>query len=145
MANRTGPVSAVAQSPDQIAAAAAAARAAGRPVRIFTAPWMAGAWGVCGLAPDGGGMAEVVLDCGADAATALAALRSGWKRIAFNGRADARRKLEDIADRSGAALIEPPERPDVTLRPGDDAKAQLRGWLAANPGRAAAAREGDET
>ena len=119
------PATAVAQSPEQIAAALRLAREDGRALRVFTAPWMAAAYGVRGLDGGGDGAGEVVLDCGADAATALAALRAGWRRIAFSGDAGAGRKLRAIAGRAGAQLVAPPDPPDLVLRYGDDARARL--------------------
>ncbi len=69
-----------------------------------------------------------MLDCGADAGAAMGALRSGWKRLAFAGRADLRKKLADMATQLGAELIEPPQAPDLILPPGADAGAHLRDW-----------------
>ena len=124
------PVSVIAQSPEQIAAAhAAAGLARGRGVRVFTAPWMAAAYGVLGLAPGG---PETVLDCGDDPAAAMAALRAGWRAIAFQGRPEVRAKLAQIAAGSGAGTIEPPDPPDIALLPGEDAAARLRAWADAN-------------
>lgn len=125
MTGREPATAAVAQSPEQIAAALRLAREDGRALRVFTAPWMAAAYGVRGLDRGGNGAGEVVLDCGADAGTALAALRAGWRRIAFSGHAGAGRKLRAIAERAGARLVAPPDPPDLVLRFGDDARARL--------------------
>lgn len=130
------PVTAVAQTPDQIAAACAAAPGFPRPLRVFTAPWMAGAYGVLGIEAG-----EAVLNCGADAGAAMAALRSGWTRIDFSGPPPVRRKLADMAKRAGAALVDAPEAPDIVLAVGDDAAARLRAWAAQR--RPAAAGGGD--
>lgn len=128
------PVTVVAQTPDQIAAARAAAPGLRRPLRVFTAPWMAGAYGILGIEAG-----EAVLDCGADAGAAMAALRSGWTRIAFSGPRPVRRKLADMARKAGATLVDAPETPDIVLAPGDDAAARLRAWAA----RREPARGGD--
>jgi len=47
---------------------------------------------------------DAVLDCGADAGAALAALRLGLKRVAFAGNDEARARLDAIARALGAAL-----------------------------------------
>ena len=128
----------VAQSPEQIAAALAT----GRRIRILTAPWMAAAYGVRGLTPpdDAPRAGEIALDCGADAGTALAALRAGWKLIAFSGRADARRKLSEIAAQMGARTVAPPAAPDIALAHGEDAAERLRAFFDAAPARTSAPR-----
>ena len=51
-----------------------------------------------------GARCDAVLDCGADAGAALAALRLGLKRVVFAGHADARARLAAIARDLGAAL-----------------------------------------
>ena len=130
------PVTVVAQTPEQIAAARAVALA--RSVRVFTAPWMAGAYGVLGIEPG-----DAALDCGADAGAAMAALRSGWTRIAFSGPPPVRRKLADMARKAGAALVDAPAAPDIVLGLEDDAAARLRAW-AAQQGRATASEGGSE-
>lgn len=119
----------VAQSPEQIAEALAT----GRRIRILTAPWMAAAYGVSGLAPpeDTGGEGEIAIDCGADAGAVLAALRAGWKLVAFSGRADAGRKLSGIAAQMGARLIAPPAAPDIVLAHDEDAAERLRAFFSA--------------
>lgn len=132
------PVTVVAQTPDQIAAARAVAPGFPRPLRIFTAPWMAGAYGVLGIEAG-----DAVLDCGADAGAAMAALRSGWTRIAFSGPRPVRRKLADMARKAGAALIDAPEAPDIVLAVGDDAAARLRAWAAQRRPAGAAASDRD--
>ena len=55
-----------------------------------------------------------VIDCGADAGIAMAALRAGWRAIGFTGRADVRAKLADMAEQMGACLAdETPEALDL--------------------------------
>ena len=46
-----------------------------------------------------------VIDCGADAGIAMAALRIGWRTIRFSGPAKVRAKLADIAAQTGARLV----------------------------------------
>ena len=45
-----------------------------------------------------------VIDCGADAGTALGALRIGWKKLRFSGPDSLREKLTDIAAQRDAAV-----------------------------------------
>ena len=119
------------QSPEQIAAALAA----GRRLRILAAPWMAAAYGVRGLAPPAErGACETALDCAGDAAAAMAALRAGWKLVAFSGRAGVRRKLAEIAAQMGARVVAPPAAPDIALAHGEDAAERLRAFFRAAPG-----------
>ena len=73
---------------------------------------------------------ESVLDCGAEAGVALAALRMGFKRVGFSGGDNARAKLEEIA-RALGATIESGGAPDaLDLRDGKDAEASCRSYLA---------------
>ncbi len=96
----------IVHGPDDVAAALAE----GRPETLRTAPWMAAAYGPLVLyemmAAARAAEVPVVLDCASDADIALAALRVGWKHIAFGGRDDVRRKLADIASQCGAELTE---------------------------------------
>ncbi len=45
-----------------------------------------------------------VIDCGADAGTALGALRIGWQRVRFSGPDSLREKLTDIAAQQDATV-----------------------------------------
>ena len=58
-----------------------------------------------------------VIDCGADAGIAMAALRIGWRTVGFSGPAKVRAKLADIAEQMGARLVadeaESPEALDL--------------------------------
>ena len=47
-----------------------------------------------------------VIDCGADAGIAMAALRIGWRTVRFSGPAKVRAKLADIAGQMGARLAD---------------------------------------
>ena len=48
-----------------------------------------------------------VIDCGADAGTALGALRIGWKKLRFSGPESRREKLADIAAQQDAQILFP--------------------------------------
>ena len=52
----------------------------------------------------GADKAEAIIDCGEDADIVLAALRTGWKRLLFSGRADVFVKLAQIAAQQGATV-----------------------------------------
>ena len=54
-----------------------------------------------------------LLDCGADAGAAQAAVRAGIEGIIFTGRADVAERLADIAGQRGIRLLT--ERPGTTL------------------------------
>ncbi len=102
----------VVHSLDQARAALAAAASLKRPVVLASAPgagcYAGPSWfqSLTALAqasyPEA--QMEAVLDCGAEAGVALAALRMGFKRVGFSGGAGARAKLEDIARALGAAV-----------------------------------------
>ena len=73
-----------------------------------------------------------VIDCGDDAGTALGALRGGWKRVRFSGRADVLAKLADIAAQQGAELLAGGAPADaLDLRDTSDAAAACRAYLKA--------------
>lgn len=97
----------IVESPEDVAAALAEGTAVDA---LRTAPWMAAAYGPLVLyemmTAARAAEVPVILDCADDADIALAALRVGWKHIAFNGRDDVRQKLADIAGQCGAELME---------------------------------------
>ncbi len=72
-----------------------------------------------------------VIDCGADAGIAMAALRIGWQRVVFSGPAKVRAKLADIAARTGARLVadEADAREALDLLDVADADAACREYL----------------
>ncbi len=79
---------------------------------------------------DGAGDVVAVIDCGADADTALAALRAGWARVVFTGRADVLEKLADIAAQQGARLARPdPQATALDLLDAADPLAACRDFL----------------
>lgn len=116
---------------DQAMAAVRAARAAGAAVRLFSPPGAAltlgpGYWRALTEAVEaetGDGAIETVLDCAGDAGAVLAALGDGIAAVRFDGPADVRRRLDDIARKSGARLVDTP-LPTLDLgREGDPAAA----------------------
>ena len=122
---------------DHARAAVAATEALGVPLTLQTAPGAAAYAGVGFLkaivdAAAGGGDVEVVIDCGADSGTALAALRAGWTRVLFSGQEEARDKLADIAAQQGARVLEPdPDGLALDLLDTADAGAACRDFLGA--------------
>lgn len=107
---------------DQARAVLAAARETGRPVAAWSPPGAAAYWGAAyfaaladeAKASESGGDAVFVLDCGAEAGFVMAALRAGLRALYFGGDDDARLRLIEMAQRSGAALLdERPERVDL--------------------------------
>ena len=53
------------------------------------------------------GAQQAIIDCGENEGAAMAALRSGWKRVIFSGRADVFDKLADMAGQQGASVLQP--------------------------------------
>ena len=102
----------IVHDPDQLAAVFAAAAARGVALTAFTAPWMAGAYGpqllLAAVEAESRAEVTVILDCDDDPAIALAALRVGWKHIAFARTDRVRNKIAEIADTHGAELHPPP-------------------------------------
>ncbi len=95
----------IVHGPDDLAAALAAGHQT-----LRTAPWMAAAYGPLVLyemtAEARAAQVTVVLDCADDADIAMAALRVGWRHIAFSGHDNLRTKLADIAAEHGATLVD---------------------------------------
>ncbi|MGA2087346.1 MAG: hypothetical protein ABSG66_00355 [Stellaceae bacterium] len=128
----------VVHSLDQARAALAAAASLKRPVVLASGPgagcYAGPSWfkALAALAQDSYPEAQMesVLDCGADSGVALAALRQGVKRVGFSGGAEARAKLEEIAQAFGAT-VESGDAPDaLDLRDGKNAEARCRAYLA---------------
>jgi hypothetical protein len=124
----------IVHGPDHLGAVFAVAEG-GVPITARTAPWVAAAYGPHALAE---ALAEaraahpaapvtVVLDCVDDAGLALAALRVGWRHIAFSGAPAVRAKLADIAEKAGASVVAPVEG-GLDLGEAEDARAALRAW-----------------
>jgi hypothetical protein len=123
---------------DDALAALAAATALGCPVRLRSAPG-AGAYLGPGLFaqiaaaasaafPDAD--ATFVLDCGHDAGTAMAALRSGIKHIRVSLEDPAQSRLADIARSQGAA-IDDDDSPALDLLNTPSPYESAQKWLAA--------------
>ncbi len=118
-------------------AALAAAAARGVRVTLLSAPGAAaylggGYWkAMIDEARAGNSKADAlaVLDCGAHAGHALAALREGVEAVRFHGKPEAADRIADIARKSGAALVErTPRALDLLDEP--DPEAACRDWLA---------------
>jgi hypothetical protein len=76
---------------------------------------------------------EIVVDCGDDAGLAMAALRTGCRRLAFSGPAAVSQRLAEMAAQLGAwyrhEAEAPPMAPMLCLSPDDDARSRCRAWL----------------
>jgi hypothetical protein len=92
---------------------AAAAAERGAPVTLQSAPGAAAYAGAGYLkaiveraaAEHADVAVTAVIDCGADAGIAMAALRIGWPTVRFSGPEKVRAKLADIAAECGARLV----------------------------------------
>jgi hypothetical protein len=113
---------------EQARAALAAAAELGCAIELRSAPGAASYAGVGYLKALGDALGhELLIDCGGDAGLVMAALRTGCRRVAFSGSAELGRRLGDMAEQLGAALVMEARAPDVImLQPEDDAGAVLR-------------------
>jgi hypothetical protein len=113
---------------EQARAALAAAAELGCALELRSAPGAAAYAGVGYLKALGDALGqELLIDCGDDAGLVMAALRTGCRRVAFSGRTEVGRRLGDIAEQLGAALVLEVRAPDVVmLQPEDDPAAVLR-------------------
>jgi hypothetical protein len=120
---------------EQARAALATAAEAGCAIQLRSAPGAAGYAGVGYLKALGEQAGEeLVIDCGDDAGLVMAALRTGCRRLVFQGSEKVRRRLEDMAERRGAELVAEAPAPEMLiLLPEDDAAAALRSRLRAMP------------
>ncbi len=129
----------IVHDPDHLGAVFDAASAANRPLLAITAEWAGIAYGALYWAkalehlrasqPDAS--VEIALHCGDDAGRALGALREGWKRILFTGKARVRVKISDIASQQRAELIEEPDDTALDLGGTVDPAAAIEAWIAA--------------
>jgi hypothetical protein len=119
---------------DQARAALAAAAEFGCTLELRSAPGAAGYAGVGYLKALGDEAGhELLIDCGDDAGLVMAALRTGCRRIAFSGTAELGRRLADMAEQLGAALVVEAHAPEmIMLQPDDDAAAILRARASAS-------------
>jgi hypothetical protein len=115
----------------QAEAALAVAQELGVAVRLRSAPDAAAYAGVGYLKALGDALGhEITIDCGDDAGLAMAALRSGCRRLAFSGPAAVSQRLAEMAAQLGAGYRHEPEAPRVLcLSPDDDAGSRCRAWL----------------
>ncbi len=74
---------------------------------------------------------DSVFDCASEAGDALAAIREGVTAIRFDGPDEVRRKVEDIAAKSGSTLAEIDYARALDLNECADPLATCRAWLAA--------------
>jgi hypothetical protein len=71
--------------------------------------------------------AELVIDCGDDAGIAMAALRTGCRRLAFSGGAEVAGRLAEMAGQVDAVVTHEAIAPTLLeLLPGDDVALRLR-------------------
>lgn len=112
---------------EQARAALRAAAEVGCAVQLRSAPGAAGYAGVGYLKALGDQVGhELLIDCGDDAGLAMAALRTGCRRLAFSGSEELGRRLADMADQVGATLVMETHAPEMLmLQPEDDAAAML--------------------
>jgi hypothetical protein len=115
----------------QAEAALAAAAEVGREIQLRSAPDAAAYAGVGYLKALGDGVGhEIVIDCGDDAGLAMAALRTGCRRLAFSGPAALSERLADMAAQAGAWYRYEAQAPVMLgLSPQDDARSRCRAWL----------------
>jgi hypothetical protein len=116
---------------EQARAALAAAAELGCAIVLRSAPGAAGYAGVGYLKALGDEVGhELLIDCGDDAGLVMAALRTGCRRIVFCGSDELGRRLGDMAEQLGAALVVEAHAPEVLmLQPEDDPAATLRARL----------------
>ncbi len=113
----------------QARAALAAAEELGLGIELATAPGLAAFAGVGFCVALGELIGRPILvDCGAEPGTALAALRTGARRVLLRGAPAVQGKLADIVAQSGAVLLAEPPTPLLTLAPGEDPAAALAAW-----------------
>jgi hypothetical protein len=120
---------------EQARVALATAGEAGCTIQLRSAPGAAGYAGVGYLKALGEQAGqELVIDCGDDAGLVMAALRTGCRRLVFQGSEEIRRRLEDMAEQRGAELVAEAPAPEMLiLLPEDDAAAALSSRLRAMP------------
>jgi hypothetical protein len=108
------------------------AKAAGRRVRLRSAPDAAASAGVGYLQALGEALEhELVIDCRDDAGLVMAALRAGCRTLIFSGPLDTHRRLAEMAAQIEAEVrLENAPPPLLTLSPDDDGIEPMRRWLA---------------
>jgi hypothetical protein len=132
--NAVPTLAAIVHDLDQARAAVRAARAAGAGLRLFSPPGAAltlgpGYWRALAEAVAAEDQrAECVLDCADDAGAVLAALGEGIARVRFAGPSAVRDRLDAIARKSGARLVDA-DPPAVDLGREADPEAACRAAL----------------
>jgi hypothetical protein len=116
---------------EQARGALAAAAEAACAVELRSAPGAAAYAGIGYLKALGEAAGhELLIDCGEDPGTAMAALRAGCRRLSFSGAAEVARRLVDMAEQLGAVLVLETTASDVLeLAPEDNAAAVVRARL----------------
>ena len=115
----------------QAEAALAAAEEVGCAIWLRSAPDAAAYAGVGYLKALGDALGhEIVVDCGEDAGLAMAALRTGCRRLAFSGPRAVSQRLAEMATEVGAWYRHETQAPGALwLSPDDDARSRCRAWL----------------
>lgn len=74
---------------------------------------------------------DLIIDCGHDPGLAMAALRTGCRKIRFSGQDETRKALRDMANQVQAELLDPPEdeRPSLALLMNEEPGEVLSDWL----------------
>jgi hypothetical protein len=122
---------------EQARGALAAAAELGCAIRLRSAPGAAAYAGVGYLKALGDAAGhELLIDCGDDPGIAMAALRTGCRRLSFAGDAGTAQRLGEMAEQAGAILVHETGRPDaLELAPEDDAATLVRAQLQRDVGR----------
>jgi hypothetical protein len=122
---------------EQARAALAAAAEEGCSLELRSAPGAAGYAGVGYLKALGEAVGhELWIDCGDDPGLAMAALRTGCRRLRFCGTPDAARRLGEMAEQADAVVVHEMQPPELLeLAPEDDAAAMVRAWARSDAGR----------
>ncbi len=108
-----------------------AARQAGIDIQLQSAPGAAAFAGGGYLKALGDAIDhELLIDCGDDAGLVMAALRTGSRKLIFSGPPGEHRSLGQMAEKSGALLLDQRSLPLplLALSPDDDGDA-LNAWI----------------
>ena len=113
---------------EQGRAALATAEELGRSIQLRSAPGAVAYAGVGYLKALGDALGEeLTIDCGDDAGIAMAALRTGCRRLSFSGTEDLAERLSEMADQLDAVVVHETTAPAMLeLLPGEDVAALLR-------------------
>jgi len=119
----------------QARAALEAAGELGLSITLVTAPGLVAMAGVgfCVALEEALGR-PLLIDCGSEPGTALAALRAGARHLLLSDAPAARSKIEDVARQLGADVLAHPPAPCLFLAAGEDPHAALRRALAVPAG-----------